>query len=220
MVKVLKYILLLPIISNLLRRLCSMYAVVRYEKGLDEYLGGTFVRPWIEGSASHVINISVAEQNLLDIKKILDKAGIRFWLMFGTFLGAYRDKGIIPYDQDTDLAMNIESTKRLIECEREFKAHGFYLGLDPFIAVLYRGGEHTDIYLFQAEGDKRFWNTIKYDGLAFSKFNSIEFLGGSWRILNNPERWLKYTYGEDWKTPIKNKGILGYAYGEEFENDR
>ncbi|MBA7590637.1 hypothetical protein ES708_32764 [subsurface metagenome] len=41
-------------------------------------------------------NKDIAERVLLDTKEIFDANDIKFWLIFGTFLGAYRDKGLIP----------------------------------------------------------------------------------------------------------------------------
>jgi len=169
--------------------------------------------------------IPVSSKNLLDTKRILDKAGIRFWLMFGTFLGAYRDQTIIPYDKDTDLAIYSEDLPRLASCVDALATRGFELRIGPAMedtcrTTLYRDGEHTGFAIFKPEGSKRVWKSIKYDASAFETFNEIQFLGQNFRILNDPERWLKYTYGEDWKTPIKRKGVgLGYAYGEKFESD-
>ena len=168
--------------------------------------------------------VPVSSKNLLDIKRILDKAGIRFWLIFGTFLGAYRDQTIIPYDGDTDLAIYAEDLPRLASCVDAFVKEGFELRVAPDIAGVYqvglfRDGFRTGFATFKPEGSKRVWKSIKYDASAFETFNEIQFLGQSFRILSDPERWLKYTYGEDWRTPIPGKGVgAGYAYGEKFES--
>jgi len=166
--------------------------------------------------------VADSSKNLLDIKRILDKAEIRFWLMFGTFLGAYRDQAIIPYDYDTDLAIFYEDFPRLVGCVDTFSEEGFKFraGSERVAAAgLFRDGQRTGIIIFKLDGGKRVWHSIKYDISAFETFNEIQFLGQNWRILNEPERWLRYTYGEDWRTPIKGKGTsAGYAYGEKFES--
>jgi hypothetical protein len=165
------------------------------------------------------MNIEVCEKNLLDIKGILDKAGVNFWLMFGTFLGAYRDQAIIPHDVDIDLAIYSEDLPRLVGCEDLLAKEGFQLGVNPIMATLCRDGQYTEFYCFHLDGSKRVFESIKYDVSAFETFNEIPFLGQNWRILSEPERWLRYTYGEDWRTPIKGKGVgKGCAYGEEFES--
>jgi len=51
-------------------------------------------------------------ENLGDVKQILDDAGVKYWLDYGTLLGAVRDGKFIPWDNDIDLgAMSTESDK-------------------------------------------------------------------------------------------------------------
>lgn len=163
------------------------------------------------------MDLKVARRNLLDIKKALDKSKLRYWLAMGTFLGAYRDGAIIPYDEDTDLMMLAEDLSYLLTAQGIMHFVGFEVRVYPCWIAFYRDGEHTDIYLFRPIGNKRDWLGIKYDADAFETYNEVKFLNRKWRILNEPERWLKYTYGEDWRTPIEGKGICGPAYGAEFE---
>ena len=50
---------------------------------------------------------------LENMKQILDKNNILFWLDFGTLLGAYRDKDFISYDCDIDIAILYEDAERV-----------------------------------------------------------------------------------------------------------
>lgn len=49
-----------------------------------------------------VIDRSIAQQNLLEFKKVLDEQGVRFLLMHGTLLGAIREHDFIKHDIDID----------------------------------------------------------------------------------------------------------------------
>ena len=167
----------------------------------------------------HRMNIEVATRNLLDIKAILDKARVKFWLMFGTFLGAYRDGSLIPWDADTDLGVYFEDSPKLLGCSDELTKMGFEGGFGIMIETLYRDGEHTDFYSFYLRGNERIWLKYGYSAEAFETLNTIRFLDTTWRILNNPEKWLTYIYGKDWRTPIIGKHA-NYPHGDDWRLER
>ncbi len=60
---------------------------------------------------------------LIDFQKVCDKNNIRFYLAFGTCLGAIRHKGFIPWDDDIDLFMRIDDIDKLIEVQDQLPSH-------------------------------------------------------------------------------------------------
>jgi len=161
-----------------------------------------------------IINLEVAKQNLLDIREFLARIDTPFWLMFGTFLGLYRDGELIPYDDDTDLAIYDEDQVKILSHVGLIRELGFSGHRWETRVTLYRGGEHTDIYFFKLEGDKRTWFDLQIDRIDFEVSNQIDYLGKKWRILGNPEKWLRYIYGDTWRIPIAGLQAQTYPRGE------
>lgn len=56
----------------------------------------------------------LASLHLLHVlDKVCEENGLRYWLAFGTLLGAVRHKGFIPWDDDIDVYMTMSDLKKL-----------------------------------------------------------------------------------------------------------
>ena len=60
---------------------------------------------------------------LIEFQKICNDNNIRFYLAFGTCLGAVRHKGFIPWDDDIDLFMHVDEFNKLKEVEHQLPSH-------------------------------------------------------------------------------------------------
>jgi len=97
-------------------------------------------------------------RNFKDVKRVLDLAGIKFWLDYGSLLGAVREGGMIEWDTDLDLSTTDDYWNHLVEVIPKLQELGFYgystnipLGKGLFSRGLWirRYGQKVDIMLYQ-----------------------------------------------------------------------
>lgn len=62
---------------------------------------------------------------LTKLDEVCKKYNLRYYLAFGTCLGALRHKGFIPWDDDIDVLMPFADAKRLIDLQAEFGTRYF-----------------------------------------------------------------------------------------------
>ena len=68
--------------------------------------------------------------HLLDVfSAVCEKNGLRYWLTYGTLIGALRYKGFIPWDDDLDIWMLETDFKKLVQYAREDFPADVYLEL-------------------------------------------------------------------------------------------
>jgi len=156
-----------------------------------------------------------AIENLKDIKKILDKFGITWWLDGGTALGAYRDKDFCEGDEDDiDICTwdNYLGLKDIIIAEA--KVMGFELHHDWELEIaITRNGSKID--LFFNRKNKMDAYTHIYDGDRickyvvipvhfYEKLEPIKFYDMDFLVPSPIEDYLSLKYG-DWNTKIHRK---------------
>lgn len=160
-----------------------------------------------------------AKQTFMDIKKVLNKSRVKFWLVDGVALGAVRSGDFIPYDRDIDL--RIMAGCDLKKLSKAFKDAGFSVlvsinpalyGSKPSGLVLRKRNIKTDMCLgyFYPPGDKIVVLAgaprSNYDVLPASLFmgnHYITFCGTRARIPYPTEEYLTLHYGKDWMVPVK-----------------
>ncbi len=58
---------------------------------------------------------------LLELDRVCNKYNLRFFMIYGSLLGAVRDGGFIPWDDDLDVAMPRSDFDKLIDLSKEFQ---------------------------------------------------------------------------------------------------
>ena len=110
-----------------------------YFKG--EYRNEFYIRPMVKRAWAANIEI------LLEIERLCQKHNIRWFVNCGTLLGAVREKGFIPWDDDIDISMLRPDYERFITHAKTELQHGI-------VIRNYRGDpEQSQPFAFVANSD-------------------------------------------------------------------
>ncbi len=165
---------------------------------------------WLLSEAK--IDVDGATRALKEASHIWEGFGVTFFLMSGTCLGAIRENGIIPWDDDVDIG-SVEglhgfSERRMDEVVAAFRSNGF-------LTKLYRSGPNLFLPLVKYSAKVSWSGFPVIDGhieqypsiftpvSLFTDLKEISFLGERFYVPNPPEEYLRLKYGEEWRLPKK-----------------
>jgi len=154
-----------------------------------------------------IIDIDAAKRNLLDFKKILDENSVRFGIIYGTLLGAIREKDLIAHDEDIDVFIFNEDRDDFLSLLFILREDGFEVArYEKDLLSVIRDDDYIDIYFFR----KSFFNRriCAEDSISCvimgNYDNTINFLGENFITVKEPIKFLEKCYGKDWRIPKKN----------------
>ncbi len=198
-------------LERLKQKLSELNFVIIYEEeaeNLSIYNNENPVLIRIVAKRMGCLDPVVGKELLLMTKEILDLHKIRFFLAFGTMLGAYRDHQFIPHDWDIDIGLFMADRPRFMELVKSkvfsnrgmsFRTNGF-----PNFNTFEYGEEWIDLFFFRKEHDKYRCKCFYIDAEHF-RFGlmPIQFLDTTFKMVHFPEKYLEDRYGKDWRIPKK-----------------
>jgi len=170
--------------------------------------------------------IKLLYQLMRDVDMILNRNNIPYWVCGGTFLGAVRHSGIIPWDDDLDICMDRKYNKQLESISSVFKKYGYKLihnkiGYKICYSNIHnlRGFDYSfpnlDIFTMKLSGDKnssgkeslyvpnvafvrKTWPKEYYNLEDLYPLTSYKF-GDFWVLgPNNYKTYFDRMYGNNW----------------------
>lgn len=184
-----------------------------------------------------LMNKEAGRKCMLDVGGILDYAGIPFFLFQGTALGAYRDQGFTPTEQDIDLGVLLEhmplfkiQRALLLLIDSGFDVEAFTMPFSfPRTLVAFKEYDghvaKVDIVGLHKWKDKRFtatpirdWTIEKqyclvHEAKQVENYSTLSMFGREWAVPHPIEQYLESEYGPDWRTPTDNHVSLLRHYG-------
>lgn len=160
-----------------------------------------------------MLNVANGKFMLGLIHDVLSDINVPHWFISGTCLGLIREGNLMANDTDIDIAIPWEENSNMVSILAHLEKHGFvkrsemkrdYLyeniglernGVSYELNFLHKNDKYA--WITWVENGKGKWITLAYPISMFEGHSVREGLP----VPNDPENFLRMTYGEDWKIP-------------------
>ena len=158
-------------------------------------------------------------QFLKKIIKLLNNNKIDYWLDCGTLLGAVRNNGFVPWDDDIDIGCFFKDYKKIIQILEEAFPHNKYRNKQDNNIQIYDGDCMIDIFIYKPVKEvkkaircEQFMNDTHELSPHYSRafpeellkpFKMAEYEGDLYNIPNDFDNYLMSRYGNYMRLPKK-----------------
>ena len=185
------------------------------EKYIETEQGIYSYRPKRLRTGVKKLDTAIAFKLLSDVADVLNKHSIDYCLMFGTLLGAVREAGLIPHDEDMDIFIRECDFKKLVNTLFELRVLRIDVvrHSDFFLSVM-RDGEYIDFYVFSdTTGANLKCKSYVYPKFYFDEFEVLNLKGKPFNVPKHSDLLLNMIYGDDWRIPKEGKHALTNSKG-------
>lgn len=162
--------------------------------------------------------VKLLYQIMYDTHTIFCKAGIKYWAVGGTFLGAIRHNGMIPHDDDMDIAIENKDINRFLDLRSEFEKCGYtivkvWLGYKIFYTNRPLNGRHK--YSFP---NVDIFPMKEVDNKLIPLYKSVrEMWPKEWYPTNELYPLKKYKFADFWiYGPAEHQTYFDRAYNKDW----
>ncbi len=164
---------------------------------------------------------------MMKVDVILKSSDIPYWATCGSCLGVIRHQGIIPWDDDIDIALFYKDLSRFVTLEKEFANHGLEIAYHPefeFYKIFPKNGQE----ILKKDGSVYPWKYPFVDVFFMEQYEGkFTYSGTFWRegykdfdyyfanelklplphlpfgpmlipVSHQPLDYIKRMYGDDW----------------------
>ena len=158
------------------------------------------------------MNARFAHYNLVSARDVLERLGIRPFLVDGTLLGAIREGDFIGHDTDVDLGIWRSEWRAWIIphlTQHGFNLHKVYGDLDRGLQYSFKRRKiKLDLFFYYDDGDVVYhaaWKNGQPIRYPYARFDlkRLAFRGAVFWAPADPVRFLETKYGPEWRTPVK-----------------
>ena len=160
-----------------------------------------------------VLDKEVATKNLLTVHSVL-ATRVSFGLIYGTLLGAVRERDFIEHDTDIDLSVLEEDRQDLLDSIPNLISEGFSLcRYNDQLLSIERNGVYIDFYFFKKKffGKRSCGAGHTISAKYLDRTREVLFLGALFKVPDKYEAACKQLYGRGWRVPQRNAPSMSFS---------